>query len=267
MLFRNTAEDYLKLIGDWEDPNMIPVVLQHEGVYVVRDDLFAPGTKARAADYLIGHDPENAHIEEWVYGSSPATGFAQISIPYVCSKYNKRAVIFMADRAKDKLHPYQQRGMDFGGDYRWVPNGMLAVTQKRAKDYVAASPYTRKLLPIGVDHPTVTASLIRVARSLRIQPREVWSVGSSGTLSHALSLAFDTADVHCVAVGRTIPDNKTYNATVHTVPYTFFQKVKDDELPPYPSPPSYDAKVWKVMKDWHEEHGRQDPVLVWNVGA
>jgi hypothetical protein len=266
-LFKESEDDYLKLIDDWQDPNPKPYVVEHEGYWIVRDDLFPPGSKARGADYLIGHDPETRNIEEWVYGSSPATGYAQISIPYVCSKYNKKAVIFMAQRSMDKLHPYQKRGIEYGGVYHWVPNGMLNVTEKRAKDYVAESPETRRLLPIGVKHPTVTACLIRVARSLGIQPREVWSVGSSGTLNHALQLAFPDADVHCVAVGRTIPDDVISNATLHKSPYTFFQTIKPEEMPPYPSPPTYDAKLWRIMKEWHKEHERKHPVLVWNVGG
>ena len=138
-------------IGNWVDPNPDPVITVHEGYHVVRDDLLSVGSKARAGDYLIGHAPEYANIREWVYGSSPATGYAQISLPFICNRYNKKAVIFMAERAMDKLHEYQKRGIDLGAEYHWVPNGMLPVTQKRAKDFVAQSPDTRALLPIGVE--------------------------------------------------------------------------------------------------------------------
>ena len=171
--------DYLSQIGDWHDPYPNPIIKIHQGIHVVRDDKLDAGTKVRGVDYLIGHDTRYAHIEEWVYGSCPASGYAQISLPTVCSRYQKRAVIFMAKRRLDSLHPYQQRGLNAGADIRWVPNGMLSVTQARARAYVAESPTTRMLLPIGLEHPTVFGSFIRVARNLPIMPRYVWSVGQA----------------------------------------------------------------------------------------
>lgn len=266
-LFNETAEDYLEIIGNWTDPNPTPVITEHEGYHVVRDDLLAVGSKARAGDYIIGHAPEYKNIEEWVYGSSPATGYAQISLPFICNRYDKKAVIFMADRAMDKLHPYQRQGLSLGAIYHWVPNGMLPVTQKRAKDYVAEAPNERALLPIGLEHPTSIACLIRVARSLSITPKEVWSVGSSGTLTRALQLAWPDAEVHVVSVGHTMKEREIGRAIYHKSPYKFDKPVKKEDAPPYPSAPTYDSKVWRPMIDWHKLVPRQEPCLVWNVAG
>ena len=174
-LFDDTAEKYLSLINGWEDSLPSPVIEEHEGIQVVRDDLLGGGSKIRFADYLIQSQPE---IEEWVYGSSPATGYAQISLSYLCRKYGKKAVIFMAARAWDKLHDYQIEALKVGADMKWVPNGMLSVTEKRARDYVEQDPKVRKLLPIGFHHDTVIASIVRVALSIDVRPNEVWTVGS-----------------------------------------------------------------------------------------
>jgi hypothetical protein len=171
----------------------------------------------------------------------------------------------MAERSADNLHEYQKRGIELGGEYHWVPNGMLPVTQKRARDYVDESPDTRALLPIGVEHPTSIACLIRVARSLPISPKEVWTVGSSGTLSRALQLAWPEAQVHVVSVGHSMGDREIGRAVYHKSPYKFDKPVKKEHAPPYPSAPTYDAKVWHVMKEWHTEYNRKDPCLVWNV--
>jgi|688.fasta_scaffold00075_35 hypothetical protein len=266
-LYNETAEDYLSLIGNWVDPNPAPVIVEHEGYHVVRDDLLSVGSKARAGDYLIGHATEYANIKEWVYGSSPATGYAQISLPFICNRYNKKAVIFMAERSMDKLHEYQKRGIELGGEYHWVPNGMLPVTQKRAKDYVAELPDERALLPIGVEHPTSIACIIRVARSIAVSPKEVWSVGSSGTLTRALQLAWPDAEVHVVSVGHTMGPREIGRAILHKSPYKFDKPVKKEHTPPYPSAPTYDAKVWHVMKEYHEGHSRKEPCLVWNVAG
>ena len=254
VLFKETAEDYLPLIGDWQDTLPDPVIEEHEKIQVVRDDLLGGGSKMRFADYLI---KSNEEIEEWVYGSSPATGYAQISLAALCRRYGKKAVVFMADRAWDKLHDYQIKALSEGADMRFVPNGMLSVTEKRARDYVEQDPKVRRLLPIGFDHDTVIASIIRVALSIDVRPDEVWTVGSSGTLTRGLQLAWPDADFHCVTVGHkgNYGRAKLYQCEL---PFNKETKVK----PPFPSAPTYDAKAWEFIKA-HASPG----ALFWNVGA
>ena len=253
-LFGDTVEEYLSMIGDWEDSLPTPVIEEYEGIKVVRDDLLGGGSKIRFADYLIQNQPE---IEEWVYGSSPATGYAQISLSYLCRKYGKKAVIFMAERAWDKLHDYQIEALNVGADMKWVPNGMLSVTEKRARDYVGQDPKVRRLLPIGFDHDTVIASIVRVALSIDFRPNEVWTVGSSGTLTRGLQLAWPDADFHCVTVGHKgdYGRAKIYECNI---PFNKPAKV----IPPFPSAITYDAKAWEYIKQ-HASPG----ALFWNVGA
>ena len=260
--FKETAEPYLQSIGDWQDPNPEPVLELHEDVIVVRDDLLGAGSKIRFVDYLIGHDPSNLRVKEWVFGSCPATGYAQISLPVVCSKYDKKAVLFMAERKRENLHDYQLKGLSLGADYRWVPNGMLNVTQKRAKDYVAENPTERSLLPLGLEHKTVIGSAIKVARDLPLKPKEVWSVGSSGTLSRALQLAWPDAEIHVVSVGHTMSEREIGRAIYHRSELKFDRAVKPEDAPPFPSAPTYDAKAWKFVREL-----AAPGALFWNVGA
>ena len=163
----------------------------------------------------------------------------------------------MAERAWDKLHDYQIEALKVGADMKWVPNGMLSVTEKRARDYVEQDPKVRRLLPIGFHHDTVIASIIRVALSIDIQPNEVWTVGSSGTLTRGLQLAWPDADFHCVTVGHKgdYGRAKTYGCEI---PFNKPAKV----IPPFPSAITYDAKAWEYIKQ-HASPG----ALFWNVGA
>ncbi len=241
-------------LGDWEDPNPDPVIEEHKGFLIVRDDLLGGGSKVRFADYLITSNPE---VEEWVYGSSPATGYAQISLSCLCRKYGKKSVIFMADRSAEKRHPYQLQAIDEGAIMHWIPNGMLSVTEKRARDYVSDSPTSRRLLPIGFDHPSVLASVVRVAQSMDVKPSEVWTVGSSGTLTRGLQLAWPDAEFHCVRVGHS---GEYGRAKIYKSTYAFNKATK--VLPPFPSAPTYDAKAWEFMLE-HASPG----ALFWNVGA
>ena len=279
-----TADDYLSLIDDWRDPFPTPHIEQHDDIYVVRDDLLNAGSKVRFLDYLIGRDPSTSAIREWVFGSCPATGYAQISLPVLCARYDKTAVLFMAQRDPSKLHEYQKRGASLGAVYQWVPNGMLSVTQKRARDYANADPTTRQVLPLGLEHPTVIASIIRVARSLPLVPDVVWTVGSSGTLSRGLQLAWPDAEVHVVSVGHQMSERERGRAHVHLTPYKFDRPVRAEDAPPFPSAPTYDAKAWRPLLTWRDSRttnlampsaGRsaainmltRQKILLWNVGA
>ena len=73
-------KELLNLIGDWQDPNPAPIIEMHNGIHVVRDDLLNYGSKIRFVDYFLGHASENKDVKEWVFGSCPATGYAQISV-------------------------------------------------------------------------------------------------------------------------------------------------------------------------------------------
>jgi hypothetical protein len=90
-----------------------------------------------------------------------------------------------------------------------------------------------------------------------ISPREVWTVGSSGTLTRGLQQAWPDASFHCVAVGHKgdYGRAKVYRCEI---PFNKEAKVK----PPFPSAPTYDAKVWEFMKQY-----ASPGALFWNVGA
>jgi len=250
-----TAEDFLYSVQDWQDPNPFPVITVEDGIFVVRDDLLGGGSKMRFIDNMIKTWP----YKEFVYGSSPATGYAQISFAKVAAKYGKKAVIFMAQRDMNNLHPYQQEAINSGADMRWVPNGMLSVTEKRAKDYVKEDTTNRVLIPIGGDHVDVLACIIKVARyNIGMVPDEVWTVGSSGTLTRGLQLAWPNTKFNVVTVGHkgNYGRAKVYNCDI---PFNKPAKI----LPPFPSAPTYDAKAWEfIMK-----HRGTGTVLFWNVGA
>lgn len=261
--------------ASWHDPNPAPVMErlpEDVQTIIVRDDQLPGGTKQRALDYLIGHHPAYRDIQEWVYGSSPAHGYAQVALSLVCRHYNKQAVLFMANRSLETRHPLQQAGLDAGGTYHWVPNGMLSVTERRARDYVMASPTTRALLPMGGDTPEALASLVRVisdAVAVHLPDQEnmhIWSVISSGTLSRALQQSIPLATVHGVIVGHHPTPEQSGRAILYHSPYVFRSRIQTHDAPPYPSAAEYDAKLWPFFCAWRAAHPTT-PALIWNVGS
>lgn len=262
----------IQTIDDWVDPNPTPVIQEiSPNVFVVRDDLLGYGSKARFIDYLIGHSPLFKDKKEIVFGSAPATGWAQISGPVVCKRYDKKFVCFMAARDPKRYTFEQKLGIQLGTEYHWVKDGMLNVTTARAREYAEADPINRAVLPIGLEHPTVIESIVKVARSLPIVPDIVWSVGSSGTLNRGLQLAWPEAEVHVVQVGHNMKPHEIGRAKLHKSSYKFDKPVKPNDAPPYPSVATYDAKVWRPFVDYYEHNVfgfYPDPgkkILLWNV--
>lgn len=249
---------------EWTDPNPPIEIHDHEGYLVVRDDLLGYGSKARFVDYLIRSMPE----QEIVFGACPATGYAQISLPVVAERYGKSVHLFMAYRDPENYTEFQTRGLELGSIYHWVKDGMLNVTKARAREYQQASPSTRCILPIGLEHPSVLASIVKVCHiQIPFIPDHIWSVGSSGCLNRGLQQAWPTAEVHVVSVGHAMTPETIGRAIYHRSPYKFDCPVRKNEMPPFDSVCTYDSKGWKPMVEWYKDHPKPQKVLFWNVAG
>jgi hypothetical protein len=225
-----------------------PQVIEHDGVLVVRDDLFEGGTKARFIPLLFNGDSE-------VVYASPAEGGAQTALATVASQLGKRATIFVAKR--EQPHPRTLMAKRLGAKIEPVSPGYLNVVQARAREYSRRT--SAVLAPFGFDVPGAAQAIAQAALSIGIQPVEVWCAGGSGVLARGLAQAWPNASLHVVQVGRTLSPNDVPGATVHVYPEEFKWPTK--KLPPFPSDPHYDAKAWEVCLA-RKGSGR---VLFWNV--
>lgn len=227
-----------------------PVVMVHDGIHVVRDDLFPGGTKARFMSVLFDG------AQEAVY-ASPAEGGAQTALATVAKNLGKRSTIFVAARAK--LHPRTLEAARLGAKVVPVRPGYLSVVQARAKDYAKST--GARLVPFGVDLPEVITRLADAALATGLDPDEVWCAAGSGVLARALAKAWPRASRHVVQVGRELAPKDVANATIHIYPRPFSDFART--LPPFPSDPHYDAKAWETMT------ARRGPgrVVFWNVAG
>ena len=103
--------------------------------------------------------------------------------------------------------------------------------------------------------------MTRTALSLDIQPKEVWTVMSSGVLSRGLQSAWPEAKVYGVQIGHNTTEDEMGRAETFRSKYKFQQECKKDERPPFPSSLTYDSKAWTFIKE-HASKG----ALFWNVG-
>ena len=130
----------------------------------------------------------------------------------------------------------------------------------KARRYYEEDTVNRRVLPLGLEHPTVLGSIMKVARNLNVNPTEIWTVASSGTLSRGLQMAFPDVPVYAVEVGHKMSDYERGRAIVMRSSYNYDQPVEEEYLPPYPSEKYYDAKLWQFVIS----NGKPG-ALIWNV--
>lgn len=228
-----------------------PVLEEHEGYGVVRDDLFPGGTKARFIPELF------EHADEVVY-ATPAQGGAQYALAFTAHRLGKRATLFVAKRKVP--HPRQLEAKALGAKIVMVPFGMLSNVQAQAKRYAEETGAT--LAPFGMDMPRAIELIAAAARSLNENPDEVWCAAGSGTLCRALHVAWPRAHHVAVAVGRNIPPDDVAHAELIRYPKPFEHHALTK--PPFPADPHYEAKAWEIMR---ARSTRSRRVIFWSVCA
>jgi hypothetical protein len=223
-----------------------PVITEHAGVLVVRDDLLPGGTKTRVLPVLLDH------AAEYVY-ASPTQGYAQVALAYTCQAAGKRATIFCAQRRQ--RHPRTVEAAAAGARIIEVKAGYMNVIRARARQYCAVA--GARLLPFGFDDPRVLEALAALGRDLPVTPREVWTVAGSGVLTRALQHAWPQASFHAIQIGAVPAIGR---ARLYLAPEPFAEDAK--LRPPFPSCSNYDAKAWRFVAA-HAQPG----ALFWNVAA
>ena len=81
-----------------------------------------------------------------------------------------------------------------------------------------------------------------------IKPDEVWSVVSTGVLTRSLQIAWPDAKFHAVAVARNMKAGELGRAEVISAPEPFSKKVRPEDMTPFPSVPTYDAKLGAIYR-------------------
>lgn len=249
--YEAAREYYFAMTEGWTPYNPDPVVIEHEGVRVVRDDLIV-GTKTRAGDLLAS----KTNYERIVY-SQPRTGLAGVSILDVAKHHNKKVTLFMPSSKRVSLH--QACCIEQGAEVIFERIAAMPILNMKAM--VWAEKNDAFFIPLGLRHELATAGIIHAASKID-PPDEVYVAISTGVLSRALQIAWPKAKFHCVAVARNLKEGELGRGNVISEPLPFTTPEKAENMPPFPTVPTYDAKVWKYIP---KNTGKN--ILMWNVGA
>lgn len=230
-----------------------PIIEEHAGVLVVREDLLDGGSKIRFLPHIV------KGAKEIVYGSPFCGGAA-----YALSVYGRRksvpVTLFYAKR-KD-FHWRQKAAFHNGATLYQVPAGRMSVVQHRARTYAAQA--DALFLPLGFDIKAAAGAFEAVMASVAASAGpldEVWCATGSGMLARCLGHAFPQARVFGVMVGLASRHGKQDfppNVELVSCPYEFQEECLAPA--PFPSCSNYDRKAWEQLQA--RGRGRR---LFWNV--
>lgn len=241
-----TVDEYLEMVNDFKSTFPDPVIENYNGIDVVREDLLAAGSKARAGEALIAM----CESDTVVY-VQPRFGYAGISLTELCKKYDKKLVLFMP--ASKEVSEHQAYCIENKCEYHFHRIAAMPNLNKIAQAY--AKENGSFFIPLGLKHPLVTAMIIKTAIKIP-EPKRFWTAFSTGVLNRALQKAWPNAEAYGLAVARNIQAGEKGRAKI-IAHYQDFHK--DSKIkPPFPSASNYDAKVWEYLTPGD---------LFWNVAG
>lgn len=253
-LVGKSLQYYIDLAGDWKDPYGEPVVETYEGVRVVRDDLLT-GSKVRGGDCLISKIPPEQDTIVYV---QPRFGLAGVSILDVAKRHGKKVVLFMP--SSKRISHHQACCIERGAEAKFVRIAAMPNLNRIAKAWADERPNCF-FVPLGLKHELVTAGFVKTMSNMS-EPEEAWSVISTGVLSRSMQIAWPNTEFHAVAVARNLKAGELGRAEVLSAPEQFTQAVKGDDIPPFPTVLTYDAKAWRYIPK-----NTGCDILMWNVGT
>ena len=253
-LQNHSREWYLDQTASWIDPYGLPVVKDHEGFQIVRDDMMI-GSKARFGDCFMSQVKEDT-----VVYVCPRKGLAGLAVLELAKKYNKKTVLFMP--SSKKVSDHQAICIERGAIPKFRRIAAMPNLNRIAEEY--ANKEGGFFVPLGMYHPLVVAGVVRVADNLAKEhgePKEVWCAISTGVLSRGLQIGWPHAKFYSVAVARNLKAGELGRSNVISDPFPFLKNERNDRMPPFPTVENYDAKVWKYM-----EYKGSWNAWMWNVG-
>lgn len=228
-------------------------IQQHNGIYVLRDDLLPGGTKSVFLGQLL-----DLSKDCFVY-ASPVYGAMQIALSAYCSSIGKKAVIFSAKRKVP--HQNSLKAKAAGGDVYQVPYGYLSNCQSKAREYAAR--HNGQYIEFGGNYPAAIQAIAdrmkAITASLGGEPDTIYCAVGSGTLLKGIIAGTTSARIVGVMVGAEYKDSVTDR--VKLLRYSKGFEVDSNAVAPFPSCKNYDLKAWEYcMRDKPE-----GKVLFWNV--
>lgn len=213
--------------------------------FVLRADLSGAGFKAFGAEKLVAETESDLLVYV-----APRVGHAPDAIAWLAQQYGKRCVMFCPASAEASNHQASLLAYP-NVELRFVRIAAMPVLNTYAKNW--AEKHGGVFLPFGLTGtPVVTAGMVNAALSVTDQlgeePSAFFCAVSTGTMIRSLQIGWPDAEAYGVAVARNVHKGEIGKAMVHSHDLPFLRALPENELPPFPSTPNYDAKAWESFE-------------------
>jgi hypothetical protein len=238
-----------------------------EGIYVLRDDLYPGGTKAR----FITNFMKNSDYDEFIYPGT-SLGAAIVALGYAAKETKKQVTVFITERKEH--NDIMQEAFGAGCGYlrfEYVPMGFYPKIKKAAERYSKdlETPNKRFLIQCGVEHDWAIQSISEFAKTIRESHGQydyVVSACSSGTLQRGLQKGELGKQYLAVATGQKNISPGVADVVKHYDIQKFESIPPKEFRPPFPTVLNYDGKCWKYCKELIQKYPDKR-ILLWNVWA
>lgn len=230
-------QGFLDMFGSFNSrmPNPKDLIQPFEDKFVFRADLAPAGLKAFGAEKVISETKEDILVY-----CAPRVGHAPDAIATLAKMYGKKCVFFCPASKQASRHQAVLKA--HGADLRFIKIAAMPTLNIYAKRW--AEKHGAKFLPFGLSGvPDVTAGLVNMASKMP-EPTEAWMAVSTGTMIRALQIAWPNTVCKGVAVARNMHNGEIGNAIVRSATMPFLRGIKEQDLPPFPTTATYDAKAW-----------------------
>ncbi|MCW3463925.1 hypothetical protein [Chitinophaga nivalis] len=247
---------------------IMPLAMPQGVVQVVRDDMLIGGTKQRALYHYLTTTAA-AGYNEIVYASPPPAS-EQVALAYMCQQRKVACTLFCWQMDK-RYHPFSLQAESFGATI--YPCDSLEQAEIAARVYTEHTPDSIKL-PLGFNVPAyidclkaeIATSWQHVIADLGYEPARVWLPAGSAVLSNVFrEVVSEDTLLNCVNV-RLLPEEEERIRAVASRAGVHLFRARESflepciDIPPIPSNPHYDAKLWYFI---HQYGQHQD--VWWNA--
>lgn len=198
----------------------------------------------------------------------PRVGHAACAVIKLAHLYDKSVVLFVpackkiSEHQAASIYLAEKLGVELQLKFRRI--AAMPVLNKYAKDYADA--HGSYFIPFGLNHPYTIAGFVRICQNMLDlglpEPKQMWTVVSTGVLTRGLQIGFPNADMFGVCVARNMKKGELGRTRIFSEKKAFTQREVPENLPPFDTVPTYDGKGWKYVL----EHG-QKGAFFWNVAG
>lgn len=222
------------------------------GFHIVRGDKIPGGLKQLALEAWLTEQPQ----KHFIYCGT-VFGYGAPALAYAAQSCDRQATIFLS---QSKFTPDWLSKIKDISKVIIQPPSSLEMLNNEAKHYKKEFDSNAHILNPGSYGAGFDEALIRVCKALLSENsfERMWVPVVSGAFLKAVKASFPQSNVIPVYCAR----NPDYISNAATLSFNAREKYHQpaQNLPPFPSHPHVDAKMWAYIK----QHGQKGD-LIWNI--